>query len=394
MSILKLPIIELTAHNPPGLTRTLKTRGLAFTDFLITHVKIPERMQWTASSVRMFRSCPRKFFWKYILRLRPHTDAGKDVNLVIGGAFHHCLAKWYTHPRSVMKKIVAPFQRRLDSLLSSNALQCRDQKDYDKIETSVNTFTGMMLGYEHAYNRDRTLWQVPRDSVEKVFVANCGDFDYTGKIDIVPSLGGTTPFIVEHKSASRVSANEAYLDRLTLDIQVRGYVFGARHGLGIPAVNEVLYDVVMKSMLRRKGGEDQNTFNQRIVDDYTTRQQHYFHREPLRFPRAAINEFELELRQVHADYQRIVWPVASRLSKRLSSKHDFIKMLSDAGMMPAPELAKNPSDPRAWRPDDSTCNDYFRLCEYYPCCTDGLTQSVSRSFSIGEHMHEELHDEA
>lgn len=391
MLTLKLPIIELTVNNPPD--RILKTRGLTLPDFLLAHVKIPARMQWTASSVRMFRSCPRKFFWKYILRLRPHADAGKDVNLVIGGAFHHCLAKWYTHRRSAMKKIVAPFQRRLDSLLANNALQCRDQKDYDKIETTVNTFTGMMLGYEHAYHRDRERWSIPRDCVEKVFVADCGDFDYTGKIDIVPSLD-TLEFIVEHKSASRVAANEAYLDRLTLDIQVRGYIFGARKGLGIPAVNEVLYDVVMKSMLRRKSNESQDTFNQRIVDDYTSRQQHYFHREPLRFPRAAINEFELELRQVHADYQRIVWPISSRLAQRkLSHKRDFIKMLADAGMMPAKELAENPSDPRAWRPDDSTCNDYFRLCEYYPCCTDGLTQSVSRSFTIGEHMHEELHDE-
>lgn len=365
------------------LLPTLTTRPLFMAQDIEVH--IPDKMVWTASSLRMFRSCHRKFFWKYMVRLRPNTEF--DGSLQIGKSFHECLGTWYTHPGSSMAKVVRPHQKRLADLQKTGQVLCRDQKDWDKFETTVQTFTAMMLGYESLYESDKRRWKVPRDQVELPFQVDCGQFFYAGMIDLLPRHTKTDQqFVVDHKTASRFVANEAYLSRLNLDTQMRGYVFGANKGLGVKT-DQVIYDIIIKCQLRRKASESQDEFTDRIKQDFIDRHQHYFHREPLRYDRHAIDAFELELRQTHAEYQRIVWPLQRGLRKR----ETLVKMLSEIGILPTSEL-HDPNDPRAWLPDDGTCNDYFRLCEFHTLCTQGLSRSTSRGYDQKTVMHEELAD--
>jgi hypothetical protein len=313
----------------------------------------PERMVWTSSSIRLFRRCPRKWFWKYYMRLRPRVRA---TSLVIGGAFHEALAEWYAS-----KKKMSSIARRHVTQVWDEAQRDRDLYDgdeFDKLSYSASTLTGMLEGYASTYAADRQRWPIEKDLIEVEFMIDLGEFDFAGKIDLVcrKTKRSNRYRVIEHKTASKIT--DSYIKRLPLDTQVRAYLFGAKYGLELD-IEEVVYDVVRKCSLRKKANETPEEFNARITEDYEARPDFYFFREPLKFASADVDAFEFELEQTHAMYQHII----------------------NSG---------DPQDPRTWGIDDSECNAYFRMCPYHELCTTGLDHGTAIMYEQYEDMHEEL----
>jgi hypothetical protein len=340
-------------------------------------VELPKRMIWTSSSIRLFKACKRKWFWKYIMRLKTKAS---DKHLMYGKAFHACLGYWYKTKRSSMKKIVSKFQKELEAVAEvQNAYY--DQDELDKLHSMIDTFTGMMLGYAERYDKDRQEWRINPKCIERVFHVDCGEFDFEGKIDlsIDDPKAKNGQELVEHKTASKIA--ETYLNRLPLDTQVRGYVFGAKHdpSLNLP-VTRVTYDVVRKCRLRRKGNESKEEFASRVADAYLL-DDSYFHREPLMFNKSDIDAFEHELHQTNHEYKDIL---------ARTHPHHPLTWLTEAGA----QLTTYPAeDPRAWLPSDGNCNAYFRDCEYMGLCVSGLDKGSAIAYEQRDELHEELAEE-
>lgn len=324
----------------------------------------PKRMIWTQSSVGQFRKCKRKFFWKYMMRL---LTKYKDRNLVVGHAFHETLGQWYKGKRVDMAAIVKPRIDELAKIVTESA-GYYSQEDLDKFHITTQTFAGMMEGYSAQYAGDRQNWRIDRRSIEAQFKIDMGDFDFAGKIDLVASERTSKGnFLVEHKTAS--SIGESYVDRLPLDTQIRGYLFGAIKGLSIP-VNEVLYDVVRKCKLRRKSNETIDEFTNRVRSAYLDSPQDYFYREQLMFAKSDLDCFEYELRQTHKEFTQLV-----HQGLDFSGYHD----------LPA-------ENPRQWTPNDKMCNEFFRTCEYLQLCTTGLDRGTAIMYRQNDRLHDELED--
>jgi len=321
--------------------------------------EILEPFVWTSSALKTFRRCKRLFYWKYLLRLNRRI---RNKNLFIGGLFHEILGQWYRSKHSSMakvaEKIITPGVNQLEA---EAALY--DQDDYDDIMTDVHMLTGMLVGYSRVYGVDRLEWDIERKGIEQEFEVNMGDFIYRGKIDLCARRRSKHKVkkasLFEHKTASRI--DESYIDRLSLDTQVRGYVFGAIHGLGIP-VDEVIYDVVKKCKLRRKGDETLKQYYERIAEDYEMRPGFYFYREALKFDKSDIDAFEYEVRQTHREFRLLVADMA------------------------------NPLDPREWGINDAACREFFRLCEFHSCCTECVDARTGLLFEQRDSLHQELTD--
>jgi hypothetical protein len=229
-----------------------------------------------------------------------------------------------------------------------------DQEDLDKFETMVNTFMGMMIGYELKYAGDRKSWIIEKPSIEQHFKIDMGEFDFAGKIDLIAyrPQNPNNRFLCEHKTA--VTIRSGYIDRLPLDTQIRGYVYGALHGPKYK-INEVLYDIVRKCRLRRKTNETIDGFNDRVAVVYAS-DPSYFYREELRFSRSDLDLFQHELHQTHREFKHLMKEI----------------------------------DPRAWSPNDGACDDYFRQCEFMKLCTIGLDKGTGMVFDQSDKMHDEL----
>lgn len=312
---------------------------------------LPDKMIWTASALRTFRTCRRKFFWRYVMRLGLE---GINPNLVFGSAVHDALADWYCGKRTSMAKIAERYTKKLLEMTQQDtALQ--DQGDFDKWNQLLATFRGMMVGYSEVYAQDKKRWNVTRENVEREFFVDFGDYAFAGKVDLIVS-DKDGPLLVEHKTASQVG--QSYIERLVLDTQIRSYVFGAVYGLGIKATR-VLYDVVRKCMLRRKANESQASFDRRIADDYASRPDFYYFREKLPVKRHSVDAFREELQQTHDEYVHII-------------------------------TTRDWRDPRSWTINDGACIDYQRLCPFFPLDTIGLDPGTGLMYDQRSVMHEEL----
>lgn len=327
---------------------------------------IPERMVWTSSSARLFDRCKRKFFWKYIFRIRPRF---RDKNLIIGGAAHESLAQWYRGNKSSMGKIASRYASQMEDEVKLNH-SYYSQEDLDKLTTTIDTFTGMMMGYEEIYKKDRAHWDIERKSIEAKFKMDLGKFDVAGKIDLVTRIKKRNRGkVVEHKTKSKIG--ESQIDRLQLDTQIRTYVLGCgelyRTGVISVPVTEVLYDIIRKCSLRRKSNETMDEFTTRIHNDYMVRPEFYFFREDLLFNKTDIEAVVWEYKQRHREYE------------------DLIERYRDI----KPKLF----EARSWRPNDSECDAFFRTCEYHSLCTTGLDKATAKGYDWSEDLHEELADE-
>lgn len=316
--------------------------------------RFPERMIWTASSLKLFRSCKRKWFWKYILRLRERV---KDKNLVIGGVFHECVAHWYRNPRSSMQRILIRYEKQLSAYLQAKG-GFYSQEEVDKFDVAIKNFGGMMLAYEAQYSPIRKTWLIQSDLIEKQFLVPFEHFDYAGKIDLVVARKGHRR-AVEHKTASRL--RHGYIERLPLDTQCRGYMLGATQGLGI-GIEEILYDVVAKSKWRRKSNESQDEFNLRNAERYMATPEKFFYQEPIPVTREAVASFVYELHHVQREYLHL---------------RSELKGL----------------DAREWEPNDDSCDKYFKQCEYLTLCLEGLDRGTARQYEQGDDLHQELNNE-
>ena len=309
---------------------------------------IPERMIWTASSVRLFRRCKRKFFWKYIMRL---SERVRGSHLMIGSAFHEAVATWYRAKRVSPERIAESLVNSMRQELLTNG-DYFDQSEYDDIEVAIAAFDGMFLSYTQQYEKDKKSWKINPDKVEYTFLVSLDDFDYAGQQDLL-----TRDFVVEHKTSS--NPGTAYFERLPLDTQCRGYVYAAQKE-GHDNINSVLYNVIRKTKLKQRQTESHQQFMERVMQDYADRPQHYYTRVVLKFSKRDIRNFEAELRQTHAEYSAI---------------------LSSGAF----------NNPRAWLPNDSECNSFFKLCPYFFACLTGL--KGGRQWLVRrESLHEELKD--
>lgn len=349
---MKLSLPQLVVHNP-------------FEPFTI-----PEKMVWTASALKTFRRCKRKFFWKYIARLSPRAN---DKNLLIGAAFHNCLGQWYKGKRSSMAMIARKYYSELSEAVKNNA-GIVDPSIYDDMLAMADAFCGMMVGYANTYEDDRKSWNILRPSIERQFMIDMGDFFYAGKIDLVVESKNAQQ-LVEHKTSSKL--RDTYINRLPLDTQIRGYIFGWQSMTG-SKINEVLYDVIVKCRIRRKTDESIDDYAERIADVYCSQPDRYFYREKLSFDQSQLDAFIYELHQTHREYKAIIDDVRNE---------QIAKLASFFGETP---FALKPDNPRAWLPNDATCDEYFRECEFIQLCYKGLSRGSSRVLHQRRALHSEL----
>lgn len=315
---------------------------------------IPKEMVWTVSSLRLFRTCKRKFFWTYIMRLEPR---GISIPLLVGLYFHEFLEAWLRTKRAKTELIIARYtdklRERLEEMSSEFGIN---------LQGKVTWFPAMLFAYTERYADDRKKTNPKQDILEKEFCVQLDGFKFGGKIDHCAFRDGQ--FIhVEHKTTSRITRD--YIRRLPLDAQIRGYVFGERNNIwGSLKVRKVLYDVVLKPQLRQGKNETEDGYLNRVIQDYQANPQKYFYREVIPIHDEDILAFEHELHQTHSEY---MWILENAIRDRIDPLH-----------------------PRLWTPNDAACYDYNTLCAFASPCTVGLDKISECLFNQKPRVHREL----
>jgi hypothetical protein len=184
----------------------------------------------TASMIRAYKSCPKKYELEYIEMLKPVVTSEA---LQTGSSYHACV----------------------EHILKNEPYQAEDV-----IAVMAEAF-GRFIPWRE--------WNIAE--VEKEFDVHAGRcFHMRGKIDAI--LDDGTP--VEHKTAGQ-DIDEKYIDNLAWDDQVSYYLLALTLTRGAP-VTKVLYTVCRKPTIRQTQKETREEYLRRVKEWYTEDKIKYF----------------------------------------------------------------------------------------------------------------------
>ena len=210
----------------------------------------------TNSSMRVMRSCMRKWQLKYVERLG-RIDTGEESEaLFFGDIVHQALEEYFKFTMNASDN--ASRYWILDRFLSQ---RCEGEM--------LMKARAMMDGYIRKWKGDPDKYE-PIDT-ELQFSGNIHNpdtngisrtFKFAGRVDAVVQDAKGNYWIIEHKTAAYVDG--AYLERLWTDSQIALYTMYLREQ-GIP-IKGVIYDILTKCKYSQKAGETEAEYKIRHAD--------------------------------------------------------------------------------------------------------------------------------
>lgn len=299
----------------------------------------------TNSARSTFLNCRQKFSWQYMHRLSPRAPS---VPFLVGGLVHNGLERIYKargFDEAAERRIVGD---ACDKACLETSLT---PEQSDNVWEQQAQVMGILRGYVELYLiKDLKEWEILE--AEKSFSYSLpNEWKAQGKRDMmVRRRKDGKVGLIEHKTAARVDAN--YVSKLPLDNQIIGYSNSIKKETGkLPAF--VTYNVMKKTLLRKKKQEAFETFMKRVETDYLLNPVNYFYRTTLEFSERDVRRFEEEL--IH---------FSGEMERAIKEKYFY----------------KNTGQ----------CTVYGRPCEFMPLCIEGPNRSNLSRFRERSQTHEEL----
>lgn len=236
----------------------------------------------TQSELSSLGLCPYQWNLKYNECLRPKR---KNIKLAVGSAVHAGVEAFYKRDPDPMKVVQDYCQKVLDE---ADAAGLHVDEEY---EVSLAKATSLMRAYLKKYSHDHDVYNIL--AVEAQFrVHLVDDIFIVGKIDRTMIEKDTGAFLpTETKTAAQFDAD---VNKLMLDFQVSVYAWAFMKQLGLRYVN-VLYDVILKPMLRQKKDESVEQYLARIEEAITEDPTRYFVRTKVHRSHDELRRTEEEL---------------------------------------------------------------------------------------------------
>jgi len=209
-----LPAPAVTAALPNGVpkrtTPALADRAVAAALHEDDRVILPDNFKLSASSIRVYLQCPRKFFYQRVLRLdmAPHHALG------FGEAVHRCLFLLHKNPE--LKHCTSVNEVRELALLSLEQTVAEMRIDNALI---VNRLRHRLMQVLERYIPLAYRWSAERAfvSLEKVFEVSHFGFTYSGRIDRIDLLPGGEAVVLDYKTGSSNASEKALIRQFMRD---------------------------------------------------------------------------------------------------------------------------------------------------------------------------------
>ena len=221
-------------------------------------------MHLSNNSSSVARSCWKKYYWRYVAKLTPIRQSS---SVTLGKVVHEAFDLHYKNtPRTdIIKYITSTFDDEI------NAVSPEEQ---EKIVVNKYTALGMYSNCPQLQNTQ----QFEAVESEKEFSVplvrgNRYDerVDYEGRVDGIVKKHGKW-WLRELKTTGQTQ--RIFEQRIASSSQGTGYVWAMRK-LGFPVVG-IMYDYVKRPLLRKRVMEDQFSFGNRILADYSVKPEMYF----------------------------------------------------------------------------------------------------------------------
>ncbi len=328
----------------------------------------------TCSSLRNFRNCRKKYFFKHEQGLTPLMESEAQY---LGKVIHNCLAIYYAPSDKSRADRIAEIFTTIDAAFPNRELNFIDRKNY-------NHATAMMAAYvKHYADESFRVIAIEREFSAPLINPETGASSRTyyvrGKVDGIVEIDGEN-FILEHKTASKI--DEAYIERLPLDWQTNLYAHFVQQATGLK-ITGVVYNVLEKPRIRQSMGETEEKYAERYAE-LCAKSKNGKSSAKRKLPESdedyqarIIAEFE----SGDKFYQRQMWLRADVVDQIVAEVWELGQQLVTARRV------------GAWYRNTDSCFNYNRQCAYWPICRSNDSSIVIDSdYKIGS-KHPEFEED-
>jgi len=195
----------------------------------------------TYSAIRSFLNCKRKFYYQYIMRLRPKET---PTYFTVGSAIHEALECWYRTRQSekAESKINEYFKSRVPEPEAENY-----EEKYEEFTENYEISRRIFRRYiAHYVNEDQ---QIETIATEKEFIIDAKEIGINIDVKIMLKVDAiikknSIQYLMEHKTAA--SIDQLYKKKLSVDLQSMFYIMcinAIRYN-----IQGVCYNVISKKL--------------------------------------------------------------------------------------------------------------------------------------------------
>jgi DNA helicase-2/ATP-dependent DNA helicase PcrA len=231
-------------------------RPRQFINAELNEVSLPENFVFSASSLKNYLDCPRRFFFLNVLKIKDPLQA-KQSWFQTGNAFHAILEELH-RPGSVWEQGKFPDADDQDNLLQEKALPILHELDFFQRHQEIESIKETLPDYINAVYQN---FQVPpriTRGVESDFSFTFHGCRFRGRFDrLIETESGL--FVVDYKTTTNQPKNSAKIyeqafpeEGLPAEIQMPLYLLACRHGYKKNASAIMLY--VRLGLYKRQTG--------------------------------------------------------------------------------------------------------------------------------------------
>lgn len=260
-----------------------------------------ELVNFSASKIRQFLSCEKKYEYKYVDGLLPRTY---QRALEFGSIGHKFLENWYTHLKDGGEFNLKAIS---ETIKTDRGLEDFDSFTTQAFETDLYTVHGMIAAYTKFYENDPKQWEIL--AVEQLidYAQSFEGIHLRGIPDlVVKERNSDFVWIIDHKFLAQIT--QGLLKKLPLDIQVHMYLKMVKQYINklYPElkIRGVIYNIVRKPGIRQKKDESLEAFQLRLFKDYSDRPEEFFFREYVIVTEHNIAMFEEFMTNIAIDMKR------------------------------------------------------------------------------------------
>ena len=230
-------------------------------------------MRFNNSRIGAFLSCPMFFKHRY---LRKMVTKKRQNFFTFGTAIHRYIEIWYT---TKDRKLALKNVEQIFNDVNRDGL---NREEIHQLECDKNMALGIAAVYPDFYKGDFDEYTTFMTEQEFQFPLGDSGHSWFGTIDGLIKDGAGDWWILETKTAAAQTLNDGYFERVKIDNQITGYMYGAKNILG-KFPKGIVYNVIKKPAIRLKKGESLAAFQKRIYQEYTKygTEKHYFTREEI-----------------------------------------------------------------------------------------------------------------
>lgn len=190
-------------------------------------------LTWSATSLKDFLTCKRRFYLKHIAKIREHHFSLKPKGFEVGTLIHSCMQKlfsknsFYIDEKSLYKDIV----NELNSIKQNNPYIIIDIQKWIK---KLSKFARKEIS--------RFESGVRVVDTEKYFLIDYNGIKLTGSIDRVDSVNNTLE-IIDYKTSSSLKVDTPKTYENSKDFQLEFYYLAAKSLYGNENINTYYYDL-------------------------------------------------------------------------------------------------------------------------------------------------------